>query len=149
MNAKAYYMERDFVDHKYKILSQIPKGNDYTLGEIFLIAETESIPKHIKVKAIVGEKVLYDEFVYLRNNGIYFEFKLVFTESKITHKKDLIFRAYKLNNTESNLPHVWIMFEEYETVRTLDALEETHHYNLLGDTNFNKEEDREYWAEVM
>lgn len=136
-------MERDFTDHKYKLISDIPKGDDYALGELFLISETDDVPKKARVRTIFGEKILYDDFVYKKNYGMYSLFKLVFTESNISLDRDLLFRAYKLSYTETDFPHVWILFEERETVKNLDKLEERHNYNLLGDAIIKDKVPRE------
>lgn len=130
-----YYMERDLDDRKYKPISQLSSNiEEYVIGELFLVSDSEELPKKAKVKAISGERIIYDELIHVSDSNLYSEFKLEFSESGLVIKDEVIIRAYKLNHVESDFPHAWILFEEIDTVKILDILEENNNYNLLGES---------------
>ncbi|UAB68705.1 hypothetical protein INR79_09080 [Vibrio sp. SCSIO 43132] len=130
-----YYMERDLEDKKYKPISQLSNNIDeYILGELFLVSNSEDLPKKVKVKTICGERIVYDELIHVSDKNLYSEFKLEFSESGLAVKDEVIIRAYKLNHGESDFPHAWILFEVINTVKILDTLEDNNNYNLLGES---------------
>lgn len=130
-----YYMERDLDDRKYKPISQLSSSvEEYVIGELFLVSDSGELPKKAKVKAISGERIIYDELIHVSDSNLYSEFKLEFSESDLVVKDEVIIRAYKLNHVESDFPHAWILFEEIDTVKILDTLEENNNYNLLGES---------------
>lgn len=107
---------------------------EYVLGELFLVSNSEELPKKAKVKVISGERIIYDNLIHVEDRNLYSEFKLEFSESGLVVKDDVIIRAYKLNHVESDFPHAWILFEEIDAAKILDSLEENDHYNLLGES---------------